>query len=120
MEKDLTISLFLDFYAAFLTGNQREILDMYYNLDYSLAEIAEAKSISRQGALDAIKRGVTKLKSMEQELKLMKKYLLVSASLKKCRELAQKISEAQPGKLTDGLISEIDTAINVWEDKDGF
>ena len=119
MEKDLTVSLLLDFYAAFLTGNQKEILDLYYNLDYSLAEIAEAQDITRQGVLDTIKRGVSKLKSMEQELKLMEKYLAVSASLKKCMDLAQKIDEQQHNKLTHELMDEINMAISVWEDKDG-
>jgi uncharacterized protein len=119
MEKDLTITLLLDFYTAFLTAKQREILDMYYNLDYSLAEIAEASGITRQGALDTIKRGVAKLRSMESGLKLVNKYLSVSASLKKCRELALKIGETQPDGLYGELLREIDAAAGVWEDKDG-
>lgn len=120
MEKDLTVSLLMDFYSAFLTGKQREILEMYFNLDYSLAEIAQAENITRQGAMDAVKRGVSKLKSMEQELKLMHKYLLVSESLKKCRDLAQKLNDAQHSETTGELLQEMNTAISIWEDKDGI
>lgn len=120
MEKDLTVSLLLDFYSAFLTGKQREILELYYNLDYSLAEIAETQNITRQGAMDAVKRGVCKLKSMEKELKLMQKYLLVSESLKRCRDLAQKINDMQYNETAGELLREMNTAINIWEDKDGI
>jgi predicted DNA-binding protein YlxM (UPF0122 family) len=120
MEKDLTVSLLLDFYAAFLTEKQREIMDMYYNLDYSLSEVAEAQSITRQGAMDAVKRGVSKLKGMEQELKLMHKYISVSESLKKCRELANKLNDLHGNAETGILLTELDRAIGIWEDKDGI
>ena len=40
-EKNLNISLLLDFYGDMLSVRQNEMLDMYYNEDFSLSEIAE-------------------------------------------------------------------------------
>ena len=48
-EKDLKIAYLLDFYGEVLTERKKEVLDMYYNEDLSLAEIAEQIGISRQG-----------------------------------------------------------------------
>ena len=39
-EKNLNISLLLDFYGDILSDRQKDMLDMYYNDDCSLAEIA--------------------------------------------------------------------------------
>ena len=49
-EKNLNISILLDFYGDILTERQRDMLDMYYNNDLSLSEIAQNFSISRQGS----------------------------------------------------------------------
>jgi len=63
--KNLEITVLLDFYGDILTGNQREMLDFYYNQDLSLSEIAETSGISRQGVRDAIKRGESQLFELE-------------------------------------------------------
>ena len=47
-EKNLNISLLLDFYGDILTNRQNEMLYMYYNEDFSLAEIAEKFERRRQ------------------------------------------------------------------------
>ena len=56
MEKNLNVSILLDFYGAMLTEKQREAVEYYYNDDLSLSEIADNQGISRQGVRDAIKR----------------------------------------------------------------
>ena len=55
--KDLNIALLFDFYGEMLTEKQKDVIDLYYNEDLSLAEIAEHEGISRQGVRDNIKRG---------------------------------------------------------------
>ncbi len=72
-EKDLSLSLYYDFYGEFLTEKQAKMFSSYYNDDYSLAEIAQEYGISRQGVLDTLKRAQAKLKDMEQKLGLVEK-----------------------------------------------
>ena len=56
MAKNLEISFLLDFYGDMLTDKQRDVVELYYNEDLSLAEIAAHSGITRQGVRDSIKR----------------------------------------------------------------
>ena len=56
MEKKFEVSLLLDFYGQLLSDSGRQMTNLYYNDDLSLAEIAEQCSITRQGVRDKIKR----------------------------------------------------------------
>ena len=51
MPKNLEISILLDYYGQMLTEKQREVAQLYYNEDLSLAEIAQFANITRQGVL---------------------------------------------------------------------
>ncbi len=75
MSKNLNITLLADFYGNFLTEKQREVIEMYYNDDLSLAEIAQYTGISRQGVRDSIKRGEQTLLDAEEKLHLSQKFL---------------------------------------------
>lgn len=70
MSKNFKISVLLDLYGKLLTEKQYDMLDFYYNNDFSLAEIAEHYDISRQGVHDSIKRGEELLLDYEKVLKL--------------------------------------------------
>ena len=72
MSKDYKYALLLDYYGNMLTEKQRLLLDMYYNSDMSLAEIAEDTGITRQGAHDGIKRSECLLDEYEGKLHLMR------------------------------------------------
>ena len=66
-EKNLTMGYLLDFYGDLLAERRRELMSLYYNEDYSLAEIAAEVGISRQGVRDAIKRGEEELRAAGAE-----------------------------------------------------
>ena len=68
MAKDLRFSSLLDIYGGVLTEKQREMLELYYNEDLSLSEIAANEGISRQGVRDSIKRGEETLTEMDEKI----------------------------------------------------
>ena len=75
MDKVYEDTLLLDFYGQLLTERQYEIMDLHFNNDYSLGEIAEQLNISRQGVYDSIKRGRAVLNRMEEKLGLVEKFV---------------------------------------------
>jgi len=75
MKNVYRVSLLLDLYGQLLTQRQYEILDLYYNNDYSLGEISEDLKISRQGVYDNIKRGINLLNKYEKKMLLLNRYL---------------------------------------------
>ena len=74
-EKNMNISFLLDFYGEVLSDKQREILDLYYNEDLSLAEIAESNGLTRQGVRHVIKKAEDELLLLENKLGLANRFV---------------------------------------------
>jgi predicted DNA-binding protein YlxM (UPF0122 family) len=74
LEKKFIFSILYDYYGDLLKDNQANIIDLYYNQDLSLSEIAEDMNISRQGVFDALKRAEKSLIDYEEKIKLHEKY----------------------------------------------
>ena len=107
MNKDLNISILMDFYGNLLTKKQLDALDMYYNSDLSLSEIAEETGISRQGARDAIKRGEKQLLEFEEKLGLAGRFLDVSKSVDEMNEIIATIDMTEENREKIERIKEI-------------
>ena len=75
MDDRVEISLFMDLYGSLLTEKQYNVMDLYYNEDLSLAEIAELNQTSRQAIHDLIKRCYKQFLTYENKLMLLKKTL---------------------------------------------
>ena len=73
-EKDMNIAFLLDFYGEILNERKRNVLDMYYNEDLSLAEISDVIGISRQGVRDIIKKAECELTFYEEKLGLARRF----------------------------------------------
>ena len=67
-------ALYLDIYGGLLTDRQAEILDFYYNEDYTLSEIAQGFGISKQAAHDALRNGTAALSEYENKLGMVRTY----------------------------------------------
>ena len=85
--------LLFDYYGDMLTDRQRMCLDLRYNQDLSLAEIAEELGVSRQGVHDNIIRAEAHLQKMEAKTGCVRRYLqsrdamqIILASVKKLED----------------------------------
>ena len=72
-EKDLKGLVLYDLYAPLLSEKKREVFEMYYWDDLSLAEISEHTGTSRQGVRELIVRTVAELSEYEAALGLFEK-----------------------------------------------
>ena len=91
MAKNREISYLLDFYGDVLTDKQRDVMEQYYNDDFSLSEIAENFGISRQGVRDAIKRGETTMLELEEKIGFAKRYRAMQEGLSRLDHLTREI-----------------------------
>lgn len=90
-EKNLRVSVLLDYYSPMLTDKQKDVIDLYYNEDLSLSEIAEHENITRQGVRDSIKRGEQTLFEMEEKFGLAERSEKYTAMMAEISELAGEI-----------------------------
>ena len=75
------MTMLFDFYGDILTDRQRELFDLYYNEDLSLAEIAENCGISRQGVRDVIVRAEAAMNELEDKTGLLKRFMRMQDSV---------------------------------------
>ena len=71
------VTLLFDTYGGMLTDKQREYLDMRYNQDMSLGEIAQMQGVSRQAVHDNLVRTENLLRRMEENIGCVKRDLLI-------------------------------------------
>lgn len=107
MAKDLNISFLIDFYGEMLTQKRYDVLDMYYNQDLSLSEIAEECGVSRQGVRDAIKHGETQLISLEEKLGLAKRFLNISSYINEMKNTIDNIEDGEDKGKIENICSKI-------------
>lgn len=81
MEKNMELSLLLDFYGELLSEKVRGATELYYNDDLSLSEVAEDMGITRQGVRDLIKRAEGNLYGYEEKLGLYKRFVEMQKGL---------------------------------------
>lgn len=69
--KTIRMNQLFAFYQSLLTQKQQQMLELYYEEDYSLAEIATYYQISRQAVHDNLKRAENLLEDYETKLQLL-------------------------------------------------
>lgn len=106
MSKNLAISDLLDLYGEMLTDKQRDVIELYYNQDLSLAEIAEHEQITRQGVRDNIKRGEAFLLEMEEKLHFAEKFKRLVAVTEEITARCEKIERINRGFTYSHAINE--------------
>jgi predicted DNA-binding protein YlxM (UPF0122 family) len=58
-------------YALLLTGQQREVLELYLRSDWSLSEIARSRDTSRAAVHDLVRRAGQAMEAYEDRLSLL-------------------------------------------------
>jgi len=82
------ITLLFDTYGGMLTEKQREYLDMRYNQDMSLSEIADVQGVSRQAVFDNLSRTEALLRRMEENIGSVKRDMLTRNAVREILEAA--------------------------------
>ncbi len=95
MDKKMEVSMLLDLYKGLLTDKQAETMELYYNEDLSLSEIAENLGITRQGVRDALVKGEKALLEAEEKLGLGKRIENLESRLKKINGLIKMSGTAE-------------------------
>ena len=91
---DDNLVLLLDIYGDILPKSQREALDLRFNSDLSLGEIAEEMGgISRQAVNSFIKSGEQRLLELEKTLGNAARFLEISQEADLAESLIKSISE---------------------------
>lgn len=93
LEDTTRVNLLYDFYGNLLTERQRDLLELYYQHDLSLSEVADESGISRQGVHDMLKRAVRTLERAEERLGLVARFKEQQAALRNIKELLSRQKE---------------------------
>lgn len=112
MEKNVEISMLCQIYGKLLTEKQLNILNDYYNNDYSLSEIAENNNITRQAVRDNLKKGENKLFELEEKLGIMNRMLNQEKTIEHILSELSKISSQDSDKRVSKILENIKKELN--------
>lgn len=122
-QKNMNISFLLDFYGDVLDEKPRMLLDLYYNEDLSLAEIAESEGMTRQGVRHVVKKAEQQLLFLENKLGLANHFMKIRnvsdgiiASLSDACEMLSRGADTDDVKaLLQAQIAEVRTLAQIGE-----
>ena len=103
LEKIVQKGELLDIYGKLLTKRQRECLELYYDENLTLAEIAEHFNISRQAVHDAMRHGEEQLYTYEKELNIVTKRKERQNNIEKLKILLSGKTDSRIETLLDSL-----------------
>ena len=103
------VTLLFDTYGDMLTEKQREYLDMRYNQDMSLGEIAQMQGVSRQAVHDNLVRTENLLRRMEENIGCVKRDAQIRAAREEILEASAEL-ESCPDPAVSALARRITAA----------
>lgn len=74
LEESIEISVLFDFYGPLLTEKQQTFVDLYFNENLSLNEIASQFGVTKQAVSDALKKAEKSLRTYEEKLGLVERW----------------------------------------------
>lgn len=117
MEKNVEITLLYDIYGKLLTDKQAEAIELYYNDDLSLAEIADNTGISRQGVRDNLKRAEAILYDTEDKLGIAQRFLRIRKKTAEIDGIINEIEHSQGARtISDDMKRKINKILLIIEE----
>lgn len=117
MEKNVEITLLYDIYGKLLTDKQAEAIELYYNDDLSLAEIADNTGISRQGVRDNLKRAEAILYDTEDKLGIAQRFLKIRKKTAEIDGIINEIEHSQGARtISDDMKRKINKILLIIEE----
>lgn len=107
--------LLFDYYGDMLTERQRMCLDLRYNQDLSLAEIAVELGVSRQGVHDNITRAEAHLQKMEAKTGCVRRCLQSRTAKQTILSVAAKIMNHSDPMVRDAVAKIMAAAESIEE-----
>ena len=111
----LEMTLLFDYYGELLTERQRACLDLRYNQDLSLSEIAQELGVSRQGVYDNLNRAESILQDMEEKTGFVRRAMQSRKSIRQILSAAQQLA-SYPDNTVSALADDILSAIQRLEE----
>lgn len=105
MDKKVETAILLDLYKGLLTEKQAEAMDLYYNEDLSLSEIAENTLVTRQAVRDSLLKGERILVETEEKTHLCERIRALEERLRKINTIIKEEDGDVIGKIA--ALSEI-------------
>lgn len=110
----LEMTLLFDYYGELLTERQRSCLDLRYNQDLSLGEIAQELGVSRQGVFDNLSRAEALLHNMEEKTGCVRRAMEARKAVREIMNAAQQLA-AYPDQTVSALAGSILSAVQGLE-----
>ena len=114
-DRTLQMTLLYDFYGELLTDRQRELFDLYYNEDLSLAEIAQQYGISRQGVRANLMHAERTLFQMEEKTGFAAGYEKRQAYAARAGEIILRLRDSHTDERTQLALSELEQILEVMK-----
>lgn len=111
----LEMTLLFDYYGELLTERQRACLDLRYNQDLSLGEIAQELGVSRQGVYDNLNRAEALMRNLEEKTGFVSRSLQTRRILQEIRSAAVQL-EGNPDQTVSSLAKQILSAVQGFEE----
>ena len=111
-DRMLEMTLLYDFYGDLLTGRQRELFDLYYNEDLSLAEIAQQYGISRQGVRANLVLAENTLRQLEEKTGLVAGYERRQTCAERGREVIRELRDRCAGEKEQAALDELERILD--------
>ncbi len=92
------------FYGGLLTGNQRRVLSLHCEEDYSLSEIAAEVGISRQAVHETLGRAAARLDELEASLGVAARFRRMEEGLEAALAAMEREDYTQARTLLEGLL----------------